>query len=92
MVWRCWRGNDLFFLEIDLATIGPRHDCQHAMWPQEAHKFDIPVLIDSQTDWRLFVPVGTGLTRQIIEKSVVGYLIHIDSMEKNLNSSVLYRS
>ena len=30
------------FLEIDLATIGPRHDCQHAMWPPEAQEFDTP--------------------------------------------------
>ena len=50
------RGNDLFLLEIDLATIantfwkidhatiGPRHDCQRAMWPPEAHEFNIPSL------------------------------------------------
>ena len=31
-------------LGIDLATIGPRRDCQHAMWPPEAHEFDTPVL------------------------------------------------
>ena len=25
-------------------SCGPRHDCQHAMWPPETHKFDTPVL------------------------------------------------
>ena len=57
------RGNDLFFVEIDLTlgcnteivagevvisksktSCGPRHDCQHAMWPPEAHEFDTPKL------------------------------------------------
>ena len=29
-----------FFLQIKLATIRPRRDCQRAMWPTEAHDFE----------------------------------------------------
>ena len=28
------------------ASCGPRHDCQHAMWPPEAHEFDTPDVKD----------------------------------------------
>ena len=41
-----WRSIANTFWEIDLATISPRHDCQRAMWPPEAHKFDTPALDD----------------------------------------------
>ena len=33
-----------FFLEINLATIGPRDNCQRAIWPRKAHGFDTPAV------------------------------------------------
>ena len=54
-----WCGDDVeiinhFFGEIDLATIGSRHDCQRAMWPPEAHEFDNPALFYPQLSLWLF--------------------------------------
>ena len=37
-----------FFLEIDLDTIGPWHNCQRTMWPPESHEFDTSGLTNHQ--------------------------------------------
>ena len=35
-------------------SCGPRHDCQHAMLPREAHEFDTPVLVNLISSRRFF--------------------------------------
>ena len=37
----------IFFLD-DLASIGPGHNYQRAMWTPEAQKFDTPALVHSK--------------------------------------------